>query len=312
MKLVIDMAGLCAFVRRRATEGGRKVDRELRVLMLDPSLHAGRGHDQALPKHHPILAVPVEYTEDEPDEIIHAPDGMPLCLWHLDGHELQFEKLGPAGLQVEEDARHADAGDDPETQKPADDDECRDFSWIPDLERVCHVGKADRRYVVGPPPTGSILAARVVALQGRLEAVLEEYARNRVFRFEPPRSPAPFCQALAERARLTITVPYKTHNLAISFHNLASTKPVRKIILNLKGSKNVGLALGCFPSERGMAMKSTGMSHFKAFYDLSEKGHDLPPKKRPVPVPMNSTTSVAARTPHVTWCIPTSLTDPLP
>src|SRR5207249_7909644 len=61
------------------------------------------------------------------------------------------------------------------------------------------------------------LAARVVALQGKLDAVMEEYSRNRVFRFEPPRSPTPFCQALAERARLTITVPYKTENLAITF-----------------------------------------------------------------------------------------------
>ena len=309
MKLIVDMAGLCAFVRRRTTEAGRSVDHELRLLMLDPSLHAGPGHDHPMAKHNPTLAVPVQYTEDEPDEIVHTPDGMPLCLWHLDGYELQFEKVGTGGLEVEDNARHGNSGHERESQTPADDDECRDFSWIPDLEKVCHVGKADRRHVVGPPPAGSILAARVVALQGKLEAVMEEYSRNRVFRFEPPRSPTPFCQALAERARLTITVPYKTENLAISFTRFTSTQTVKQVILSLKGPGNVGLALGCFPKERRLRGNQSFMSHFKALYDVSEKGHALPYEKRPVPVLMNSE---SVRTPHTAWCIPSSLTDPLP
>jgi len=261
-----------------------------------------------MPTHVPILAVPVEYTENEPDEIVHTPDGTPLCLWHLDGYELQFEKMGTGGLEVEENARHGNSGDDPESQKPADDDEGRDFSWVPDLERVCDAGKAIRKYVVGPPP-GSILSARVVALQGRLEAVMEEHSRNRVFQFDPPRSPTPFCQALAERARLAITVPYKTRTLAITFTRFTSTETVKQVILNFKGTKNVGLALGCFPSERGGAARPMGMSHFRSFYDISEKGHEIPFEKRPVPVLMNS---ASARTPHTAWCIPTSLTDPLP
>ena len=309
MKLIVDMAGLCAFVRRRTTEARRSMDRELRVLMLDPSLHSGRGHDHPMPKHNPTLAVPVEYTEDEPDEIVHTPDGMPLCLWRLDGYEVQFEKLGTAGLEVVENARHGNSGDDPDSQTPADDDEGRDFSWIPDLERVCNVGKADRRYVVGPPPTGSILAARVVAVQGKLEAVMEEYSRDRVFRFEPPSAPTPFCQALAERSRLAITVPYKTQTFAITFTRFTSTQTVKQVTLNLKGMKNVGLALGCFPKERGRLGKQTSMSHFSAFYDVSEKGHALPHDKRPTPVLMNSE---SVKTPHTAWCIPTSLTDPLP
>ena len=295
LNLVVDIGGLCALVPCKTKGADGKLNSELRVLMLDPFQPNHTGQHGAMPPHDAILSVPYEMTEDSPrekevgdparnpennpDEIVQTPEGTPMCLWHLRGYELRFGKAGSGQVAVTENIRKKDPkrpGYYLSTTPGGTDG--KDFSWIPNLQRVWGDGEADPERVGGPlsPP----VSARVAFAEGTLEAVMDKETSGRKFRFGPRSPKSTFDEeALAKRARLTIRLPATPRALNLHLVPIEKGQSPREIHLYCRGAKDLGLGLGCFPAE----LYPTN-SHFAAFYDLLAR----PPVNKPdqeLPVP---------------------------
>jgi hypothetical protein len=199
--LEIEFDGLCVFVPNARCN-------EMTVLLvnaLGSAVPTMSGHMYQVPPHYPFLSfdlaqqVPPRYYD------IGFPGDLAALFFRWEDLEIL-----PGGNPLPGNEVDILPGRRPDTSEPSGPNEDRDFSWVPQLDKILPAGAKILPAVLYDNPPRNLVMGRVDLTSGEIgtEVVVKSGGRNVIFEFRCQKSGncVDYCQALASRIRYSLEI----------------------------------------------------------------------------------------------------------